>query len=290
MQSIHITLHPITIGEWLFDEAPRQLHGLRTADGVKVQIPSVLRLRWLEHEQRPRPTVTNLHVSLYVVEADDSKLCIGDLRDWNHYQGGVPDTEHSTNLEWYGSMAALQRIEKSRNGGPIRLFLECTGQGSFAYYNVSDMRPIMSEPHRFSGRVHVTYSRDLWLDMLRRLGATSNVLVEFPLSSNPPTPWDTVWGAVAEAREQLETGGTTNWGNCIRSVRLALEKWQEIDPVNKGPTDKRARSKEQRLDNLRWHLLQVAHLAAHTPTEKWNRKEAALLLGTLSGLLAVRDP
>jgi hypothetical protein len=83
----------------------------------------------------------------------------------------------------------------------------------------------------------------------------------------------------------------------VTAVRLALEKWQGIEKEQMGPgwsspsqADRRARTKKARLDNLRWHLLQIAHLGAHTGSEEWSREDALLMISTLSALLAERNP
>ena len=81
--------------------------------------------------------------------------------------------------------------------------------------------------------------------------------------------------------------------------RLALERWQKIpnEKEDQGPGWKRPtqdelkdRTKKQRFDNLRWHLLQACHRGAHTGADEWTRDDAVLLLSTLSALLAERKP
>lgn len=133
--------------------------------------------------------------------------------------------------------------------------------------------------------------------MLRKLGIRENVLVEVPLLGSPSPDWDEVWQGLIDARTAFEHGGSTGWKGCVTGARLALEKWQQMEPEDKGPgwvapsrADREARTKKQRLDNLRWHLLQVAHLGAHTGAENWTRDDALLLLSTLSVLLAERNP
>jgi hypothetical protein len=133
--------------------------------------------------------------------------------------------------------------------------------------------------------------------MLRKLGIAENVLVEVPLPGSPSPNWAGVWRGLIDARNAFEQGGSTGWKGCVTGVRLALEKWQQLEPEDKGPgwvspsrSDREARTKKQRLDNLRWHLLQVAHLGAHTGAEDWTRDDALLMLSTLSVLLAERKP
>jgi hypothetical protein len=100
-----------------------------------------------------------------------------------------------------------------------------------------------------------------------------------------------------EARDTFEHGGSTGWKSAATAVRLALEKWHEIEPEDHGPgwqtpkaAEKQARSKEQRLDNIRWHLLQLANYGPHSHADEWARDDALLMLAVLSALLAIRKP
>jgi hypothetical protein len=100
-----------------------------------------------------------------------------------------------------------------------------------------------------------------------------------------------------EAGDSFEQGGTTGWKGCVVAVRLTLEKWQKIEPEQHGPgwkspapADRQARTWRERLDNVRWHLLQCAHDAAHSAADEWTRDDAILMLATLSSLLAERKP
>jgi hypothetical protein len=133
--------------------------------------------------------------------------------------------------------------------------------------------------------------------MLRNLKVYDTVLIEIPFPSDPPTDWELVWHALRDARDSFDRGGSTGWKNCVASVRLALEKWHGIEKEDQGPgwqrpstTDLQARTKEQRIDTIRWHLIQLAHCAAHTRADEWNRDDALLVLSTVSALLAVRKP
>jgi hypothetical protein len=83
----------------------------------------------------------------------------------------------------------------------------------------------------------------------------------------------------------------------VAAVRLALEKWQGIEKEDMGPgwkapsmIERKDRTKRQRLDNVRWHLYQCAHLGPHSSAEDWTRDDAVLLLSTLAALLAERKP
>jgi hypothetical protein len=147
------------------------------------------------------------------------------------------------------------------------------------------------------GYIEVSYPREVWIKMIRNLGVAENVLIEIPLPLSPKGQWDPVWKALVDARNAFEQGGSTGWKGCVTSVRLALEKWRKVDPEKPGPgwqppkvADREAWTKTQRLDALRWYLMQTAHLGAHTGADEWSRDDALLLLSTLSALLAERKP
>jgi hypothetical protein len=132
--------------------------------------------------------------------------------------------------------------------------------------------------------------------MLQRLGVAENVLVEIPLPGNPTGDWDPVWRALIDSRNYFEQGGETGWKGCVASVRLALEKWRDIEVEDAGPgfvkptvPQREARTKKQRLNQLRWDLLQMAHEGPHTHAAHWTRDDALLMLSTLSALLAERE-
>ena len=133
--------------------------------------------------------------------------------------------------------------------------------------------------------------------MMRDLNLQDSILVDIPFPSDPPTGWEPIWTALRDARDSFDKGGSTAWKNTVTSVRLALEEWQHLEKEVQGPgwkrpdrTDLETRTKEQRIDNIRWHLIQLAHYAAHTKADDWTRDDALLLLSTLSSLLAVRKP
>ena len=103
--------------------------------------------------------------------------------------------------------------------------------------------------------------------------------------------------ALVEARNAFKHGGSTGWKTYMTVIRLALEKWQDIEKEDMGsgwksPTkeEREECSKKQRLKNLRWHLLQCAHLTPHSITDEWSRVDAFLMLSTPSALLAERKP
>ena len=133
--------------------------------------------------------------------------------------------------------------------------------------------------------------------MLHETGLGDNVVVEIPLPPNPSPEWAPIWQAIATARDSLARGGDTAWKSAIVECRHALELWQKLEREDHGPgwkapsnEDRQSRTRRQRLDNIRWDLLQCAHEAAHSPAGKWTREEAALVLSALAALLAIRNP
>src|SRR5205807_2642050 len=96
-------------------------------------------------------------------------------------------------------------------------------------------------------------------------------------------------GNLLAARNHFAQGGTTGWSGTILAVRQALEKWRAIEPEDAGPADPRARSKRERLNNLRLALHQCTHIWIHKDDECF-RDDALLMLSTLSALLAERKP
>lgn len=193
-------------------------------------------------------------------------------------------------------MPTLAYIEKCRDGQRPQMKLELRAEGCWLlpYQNQDRIR---TAPLWIGGKVILTYPKEVWIKMLRDMKFSENVLLEIPLPSTPPTQWDKVWSAFLEARNALEQGGPTGWKSCVSAIRLALEEWKSIEKEEMGPggitpntNDLRSRNKQQRYDNLRWHLIQCAHLGPHSSAEDWSRDDAMLLLATLSALLAVRKP
>jgi hypothetical protein len=102
--------------------------------------------------------------------------------------------------------------------------------------------------------------------------------------------------ALLDARNAFEQGGSNAWQSTVTSIRLALEKWRGIQQEDQGAgwtrpsrSDLESRTKKQRLDALRWHLMQIAHLGPHSGADEWSRDDALLMLTTLSVLLAERN-
>ncbi|HEY3807181.1 MAG TPA: hypothetical protein VGL61_31485 [Kofleriaceae bacterium] len=218
--------------------------------------------------------------------------------DQDEFVAGNPDSEHPASLLWRAPASVLEHLEQARNGAPIALTFQARGSVSanlppFGGPGLSMRLP----PQSFGGNISVEYSRDAWTTMLKKVSFGLHVLVEVPLAPAPPAPWNDVWQALREAHESFDQGGTTGWSSCVRSIRLALERWQAHEREQQGPgwnaparQDREQRTAHERIDNLRWHLLQCAHRAAHTGADEWSRDEAVLMLSTCAALLRYRNP
>lgn len=291
-QSIEITMSMQRVGEILFDEAPSQFVGSRTASGFRLNIPASVILR-PNTGDAPLPMVTNLRAVISVNKDPQTEFQVGVAEDLTRYFGGG---NSQANLVWTDVMPALAYIEKCRDEQRPQLKLELRAEGCWLLQHQSQVR-IRTAPQFIGGKVTLSYPKEVWIKMLRDMKFSENVLLEVPLPSTPPTQWDKVWSALVEARIALEQGGATGWKSCVSAVRLALEEWRSIEKEEMGPggttptmNDLKLRSKQQRYDHLRWHLIQCAHLGPHSNAEDWSRDDAMLLFATLSTLLAVRKP
>jgi hypothetical protein len=302
-----------------------QLYGSRTASGFEIYVPAVLTLR-ARPKNDPMLMVNNLRGKVFIKREDSSLLNVGYLSNKERHIAGITSGEsydHSADirLEWRGTFTDIAYIEKARNGQAPKLQMQLEGDWSFLIGNEAEINEEqwnqLSEPQRRRfkeltslriltdtqrvvnryGHIEVPYPREVWIDLVRKLGIVENVLVEVPLPTSPPEPWEGVWSALVNARNAFEQGGSSGWHGTVNSVRLALERWRDIEQENQGrgwtPPSRavrESRSRKERLDALRWHLMQAAHLGPHTGAEEWSRDDALLMLSALSGLLAVRKP
>jgi hypothetical protein len=190
----------------------------------------------------------------------------------------------------------VRHIERIRSGGTAKFNFHVRGELS-RLLPAPDGRRFRSEPQRVFGSVEVSYEKEIWVQMLNTTGFGENVVVEIPLPPAPNPDWEPIWKAIATARDALKAGGDTAWKSAVVECRHALETWHDMEKEDHGlgwkaPSmqDRKARTRKQRLDSLRWHLYQCAHEAAHTPADQWTRDDAVLILAALSGLLAIRNP
>ena len=293
---VRICLDGVAVGQIEPLEARGVLQAVRTAEGFDIRLPAQLTLVCANRDQL-QPLVSNLRVAVSVRTEDGTEFDVGLAADPSFYPGLVPEGVFRLSLQWRGPLKVLALLEKLRNGKPLRLGYTVKGEICGLVQLPNRRHRLRTDPQYIHGSVEVEYPADVWVMTMRNLGVVENVLVEIPLPGSRPAPWDDVWKALVEARDGLERGGATGWKTCVTGVRLALEKWQQIEKEDMGPgwkaptpNERQQRTKRQRVDNLRWHVLQLAHLAPHTSAEEWSREDALLLLATLSAWLAQRKP
>jgi hypothetical protein len=313
------------IGSISFVRSPQHLQATRTASGFEMLVPIVLTLRALSQNE-PRLVVSNLSGKVFVKAKSGSSIGVGRLIGPTWESAGISTGEsyynpRETYLEWVGTLDDIAYVEKWRDGEAPNLQMRLEGEWRYVlplHDEITEVQwnqmsegerarvgkyqsfKVFTEPQRvYSRNAHteVSYPREVWIKMIRNLAIAENVLVEIPIPESPPGNWDAVWKALVDARNAFERGGTTGWQACVTSVRRALEKWREIEKEDQGPgwkapsqAEREARTKKQRLDAIRWHLMQAAHLAPHTGADEWARGDALLMLSTLSALLAERRP
>jgi hypothetical protein len=287
MSDINITLRGEIVGSVTFDQPDKALGGVRTASGFRLYLPATITFH-PPQDQSPL-LLENLQATLSA-----SNVEIGVARYPEALRSVIG--KRSFSFVWDWTMVALVVYERIRAGhepefsitlsGEIRYLL--SGQG---WKEVCSIESAFHEPGV------VRYSREAWANTLRAMNLRDSILVEIPFKFDPPSGWEPVWQALRDARDSFDQGGSTGWKNCVNSVRHALEEWQNIEKEEQGPGwqrpssgDLRGRTKEHRMDNLRWHLIQCAHLAPHTNADDWTRDDALLALSTVCALLAVRKP
>lgn len=275
------------------------LHAYRVGSGFTLRLPAVIQTVSVPSGQ-PRLMINNLHGEVLVKDSAGAATQVGRLRcdEWvTGYSHRPPEnsyrSEHEIGLVWSGTFADLALVERARDGRPPALSINLKGEYCFLLPGLSPDYSVRSEPQRLyssHGQVEVSYPREVWVEMLRRLGVAENVLVEIPLPGRSANPrWDEVWEALVGARQAFEQGGASGWQSCVVRVRQALELWRKIEGVQTGPPVASQRSKRERLNNLRLALYENTHNFIH-PQDEASRDDALLMLATLSVLLAERKP
>ena len=283
-----------------FNEPAENLQIRRTVSTFSVEIPITI-----EFGTRPdqlmhlQPCLNYLWGDVYVAVESNNNRCIGriDQLDFKHeYRRGNGSVV--SKIVWSGNLAELSFFERVRNGSRPKINFSAHGELCYlAEQETHGMPEMRSASYPFWLSAHIEFSKEIWVDRLRKIDCLENILLEIPLPTSPPNPWDEVWAALVDARNAFEHGGATAWKNCIVSIRLGLEKWRAIEKEDFGtgghdPTsqERQSRTKAQRLDNIRFHLLHYAHFSAHTHADQWTRDDAVLMISTLSALLSIRKP
>jgi hypothetical protein len=295
----------IMAGAWIVGELTFPRKGLLAEpalNGLVLTLPMRIVLRTMEVRGKPirLPSVSLSDIGGSLRQGTRE---IATTRDERYY---ATPTDAAGTLRARLSSDAIWEIEKQRDGGPLRFSIEL--------HAIS--RRIFNRPHtpeeaetngggaQFVGKptqvnevIALEYAALEWANVLNGSGFGEHVTVQVDLPNAPPPPWAEVWKAVREARESLSQGGESGWKGCINACRLALERWQQIEPEDHGPgwtapspQDRKIRTTRQRGENLRWDLLQCAHEGPHSDKDRWTRDDAILLLSTLTALLAKRKP
>ena len=260
---VDIVLGRTTIGKWEFPNAS-QLRAERIGGGLLICLPSTLTIHY--DGRGPQPLASNLSMQVIAGETE-----LGIATDNGFYLAANPQSELSISMLWRVPSSVVEQYEQMRNGGPVKFTFAVRGEICGLVDTANGVK-LRSSPEMITGSVlEVSYAREAWTAMLNAAGHRLNVLVEVPLRPAPPAPWDEIWKSLADARASFDHGGSTGWRNCVTSVRHALELWQQHEQEDHGPgwhapspNDRRARTTQQRLDNLRWDLLQCAHQGPHS--------------------------
>ncbi len=294
MDTINIQLGGETVGSVRFIQGA-EVGAVRTASGVRVQVSAAMTLS--PPSNKLPLTLENLRATLF---AHDGKreIEIGTASCEAIFTTPMRDAPIQFSWDW--TLSAFACYERIRAGREPNFRLQMFGDIRYVLVAQGGSRT-GKEPCSVATRFYesgcVSYSQRVWTKMMRDVGVQDSVLVEIPFRSDSPSGWEPIWDALRDARDSFDSGGSTGWKNTATSVRLALEKWQDLEKENQGPGWKRpdrldleARTKSQRADSIRWHLIQLAHYAAHTKADEWTRDDALLLLSTLCVLLNVRKP
>jgi hypothetical protein len=280
----------VSVGKITFDEAPRQLSAQRTAAGFELQLPMTVQLK-LNSTLDPCPMLSNISAVITAVNDAGKEVTLTRVRHYGWLIGAVKESSTPAVMIWSDSLLALIAYERFRDGRRPRFKIALNAElCKLVPPSLVGGPRRRTEPFTVQGTADVSYPSDVWVKLVRDLAISYPVLIEVPLPSSPPSPWDGVWRAIGEATTAFERGGETGWKGCISAVRLALDRWREVEAEDMGPSDLKKRTTKQRLDNIRWHLREYTHLAPHSGAEEFTRDDALLMLSTLSALLGVRKP
>ncbi len=288
MSPFEIQFRSEIIGSITFIEPERSLGAVRTAWGFRLSIPALVTFSPPSGSGAPL-ILEDLRA---VFSAGGQEIGVSEYRAT--LRSGIRD--QLITLSWDWTLPTLAVYERLRAGKDPKFAATVSGDIRFVLTGESGKEPC-SIATVFYQSGQVRYSLRAWTDMLRAISLQDAVLVEIPFPSDPPCAWEPIWQALRDARDSFDAGGATGWKNCVASIRNALKEWQDLEKEDQGPgwhlpnmADRESRTKQQRIDNIRWHLIQLAHYAAHTRADEWTRDDAVLALSTLCSLLAVRKP
>jgi hypothetical protein len=220
---------------------------------------------------------------------------IGRCHSNSYWEGGVNDREFLASVEWKGTLGALADYERIRNGRPVALQVRFVGQVHLLSFTQNQPLRLDLAPFAFHGQEQLAIATEGWAMVLRELGVIDVVLIHIPLTNGATEPMIPVWTALQSARDDFTAGGAAGWRGCGIHIRQALTHWETAEKLDlgKGITDKRMLTKDQRLDNLRFHLREFTHIAGHPDPAvagHWTRDDALLALSTACALINAKKP
>jgi hypothetical protein len=294
MQSrLNITLGSSTkVGTLALTQPDLGFNAVRTAFGFRTEIPAIVNF---SSPGTSSLVLDRLRVTFSFESQDQKPIEIGTAEHTALLKTPINDLPITLRWDWTAPQLAF--YERLRNGREIKFSTTMSGNVHYILDGRVGQEPL-SMPQWFQSHGGIVYPKTSWTKMLRDLNLRDAILVEIPFPSNVPKGWESVWAALREARDCFDQGGTSGWNGCVGRVRLALERWRKINGEaedlagwNPPPSaNLRTRSKQQRYDVLRWHLIQCAHLAPHMTAANWTRDDALVAISALCSLLAVRNP
>jgi len=265
---------------------PPALTGYRTWDGLAFTLPTRVSIDGPKDDSMA--TLANLGATVVFKGVE-----VGVAHDAGLY-ASPEDREGSLVLRLRADI--VRAIDRARNGLPLEFDLDIFGHLQ-VLHRTGLQRPSDQRRGPHHPKVRVNYDAHAWTNLLMSTGLGDNVVVEIALPPKPGGPWDSIWDGLQRAREHLLRGGEGAWKGAIMEARQALDEWRQHEAPDQGPgwtrpptPDLETRTREQRYDNLRWHLLQCAHDAAHSGSHTWRREDAVAVVATLASLLAIRNP
>lgn len=264
----------------------------RTPNGFILGIPARLRFR-AQGNAQGIAHVRHIRVHLQLEDGFGTEFGIGT--DDSIYAGTISGNECSTNVEMRGTYEALEALEGYRQGQPPKFTARAWVEAFYAVEVPGLGLKIQSKPEICYGDTQVNYPRDGWNHILDLVGRR-NVLVEIPKSNTLGAEWNEIYKFLSEGSRAYDRGGNDGWKACVVACREGLAKWRGLEQTTFGPGWKAPSREEneewsgaQRMNALRYWLLQVAHLGPHTVEDIWTREDALLVLATLSTLLNARS-
>lgn len=176
----------------------------------------------------------------------------------------------------------MEEIEKIRLGGDLNFTLHLFGEiyDGNGYSHAGD-------------RIHMPVNQKSWIDVLKQLDFSSNILLELP-HDGTPVERNSVWKALEKAKTHLYYG---DYDDVVASCRKALEgikpNGQEIGRIRDlAAKDRKTMSKRDRLTHLIDALEHYTHPAHHIESEddleSYSRSDAILALGATLSVVSTR--